>query len=69
MSEDARAVAARQYHDQALAKEREAEKARVLRDRLVRELKDEGWTNTKLAAAIGCTEGNIRHILKGGNTK
>ena len=31
----------------------------------IAQLKADGWTNTRLAALIGCTEGNIRHILKG----
>lgn len=65
MSGDARAVAARQYHTSANRAEEEAAKFRQLRDHLIRELKTEGWTNHNLAAAIGCTEGNIRHILKG----
>ena len=43
----------------------DAEHYRHVRDVLLRQLKADGWTNKALAGLIGCTEGNIRHILKG----
>ena len=62
MSDDQRPALVKKYHRKW---KQDAEHYRHVRDVLIRQLKADGWTNTRLAALIGCTEGNIRHILKG----
>lgn len=62
MSQDQRPALVKKYHRMWTE---DAEHHRHVRDDLLRQLKADGWTNVRLAGLIGCTEGNIRHILKG----
>lgn len=65
MPSDPRAVAARRAHRAAQRAERSAVEHRATRDRLIRELRAEGWTYAAIGAAVGCSMQLAEAILKG----
>lgn len=62
---DARAMRAREEHRLAGESERLAGQHREQRDHLIRELRAEGWSYTRIAAAVGCGWELVRAICKG----
>lgn len=66
---DARAVAARMHHEDAERSERQASAHRKMRDRLIRQLREEDpehWSYPRLARAVGCSPELIAHIVRNG---
>lgn len=64
---DIRAQQAREHHQMAATSEAEAGRHRALRDRLIRDLRNEDrkhWTHKRLADHIGCSEELIAHIVR-----
>lgn len=67
MVSDSRAQQAREHHRDAQQSNAEAERHRLQRDRLVRELRSadpKRWTYTALASAVGCSPELIAVILR-----
>jgi AraC-like DNA-binding protein len=67
VTSDPRAAAARQAHRDAAEAGRQAAQQREVRDRLVRQLREEDpvrWSYPALARAVGCSPELIAHIVK-----
>lgn len=63
---DARAAQARKLHREARERQQGAESLRQQRDRIIRDLRAEGWTYKRLAGAVGCSPELVAKILRGG---
>jgi hypothetical protein len=64
---DIRAAAARDYHLRAGESDSQADRSRLQRDRLVRQLRAEDpkhWTYRRLSIAVGCSPELIAHIVR-----
>lgn len=59
-----RARLARRNHQSLIADAEKADRRRARRDKLIRELRAEGWTYKKLADAVGCSPELIAKICK-----
>lgn len=68
MPSDIRAQRAREFHRRLQDTEAQAGVLRAQRNRLIRELRAEDperWTQTALAAAVGCTKETVAAVLQG----
>lgn len=62
---DARAMRAREEHRLAGESERLAGQHRSQRDHLIRELRADGWSYTRIAQAVECGWELVRAVCKG----
>ena len=66
---DIRAQQGREHHRAAALHRAQSAQHIEQRDRIIRQLREDGWTYESIAAAIGCSQELVAKVLQGRSRK